>query len=359
MLLEYVIGFIILLGILIFVHELGHFLVAKAVGVKVLKFSLGFPPAMIKRKWGETEYQLSWIPLGGFVKMFGENPESDEEIPPEEQHRAFTSKPLWARVAVVAAGPLSNYLLAVILLCGAYVAGWPMLPSTELGEIMKDTPAMQAGLREGDKVVAIDGTKIEKWDDMRRIIEAHPGKEVRLSVMRDGKELNVPIVPEAGTTDVLGNPVGRIGVKSSGKMVELPTDRAVVEGLRFSVELTGLVLEALVKVVTGQMSPKNLSGPIAIVQASGESLKAGYYQFVFLLSFISINLAIINLLPVPILDGGHLLFFLIEAIIGRPVEGRVREIATQAGLLFLVFLMVMVIFFDVTRIIEKGWTLQP
>jgi regulator of sigma E protease len=358
--LEYFIGFIILLGVLIFVHECGHFAVAKLLGVKVLKFSLGFPPAMIKRQWGETEYSIGWVPLGGYVKLLGEDPESPgEEIPPEDMTRTFTAKPLLSRVAIILAGPLSNYLMAVVLLCAGYAAGLPVFTS-ELGKIMDNSPAMEAGLKPGDKVVAIDGQPIWRWDDMRSIIEQRGGRQVNLSVERDGRGIDILVTPSIGDQkDVFGEPVGRIGVTPSGATVKLGFVAAVYEGARFTGYLTKLVGVTLVKVVRGEISAKALSGPITIMQASGESLKAGFFSFLFLISYISINLAIINLLPVPILDGGHLLFFAIEGIIGKPVTGRVREVATQAGLLFIVFLMVLVIYNDVMRLITQGWTLQP
>ncbi len=357
--LYYVVGFFILLGVLIFVHEFGHFIVAKLVGVKVLKFSLGFPPAMIKRKWGETEYVLSWIPLGGYVKLLGEDPESDEEIPPEELPRAFTSKSLLARMAVILAGPLSNYLIAVVLICGAYVAGWPVLVS-DIGKVIDGTPAIEAGFKAGDQVVAIDGEPVWRWDDMRTIISKNPGQRLTVTVDRDGSRMDLTVTPSlAEQKDLFGEQVGQIGVAPSGKTVKLGFVAALGEGARFSVYLTELVVKTLVKLVKMEISAKALSGPITIVQASGESLKAGVFSFIFLMSYISINLAIINLLPVPILDGGHLLFFVIEAIIRRPVTGRVREVAVQFGLLFIAFLFALVIYNDISRIVTKGWSLTP
>lgn len=356
---EYVIGFLVLLGVLIFVHEFGHFIVAKMAGVKVLKFSLGFPPSLIKRQWGETEYMLSWVPLGGYVKLLGEDPEQDEEIPPEEKHRAFTSKPLISRMAIILAGPLFNYLLAFFLICGGYLAGWPVLTS-ELGKILDGTPAMEAGLKTGDKIVAIDGEPIWRWEDMRSMIERNPGRKLTLTVERDGETVEVSVTPAVGDQkDMFGEQLGRIGVAPSGKSAKLGTAASIYEGARFTIYLSKLVVVTLVKLVKGEISAKALSGPITIAQASGESLKAGLFSFIFLLSYISINLAIINLLPIPILDGGHLLFFVIEAVIRRPVTGKVREYAVQAGLVFIVFLMVLVFYNDISRIVTKGWSLAP
>jgi regulator of sigma E protease len=357
--LYYFFGFIILLLVLIFVHEFGHFIVAKLVGVKVLKFSLGFPPAMIKRKWGETEYILSWIPLGGYVKLLGEDPESDEEIAPEDANRTFTSKPLLARMAVILAGPLSNYVAAAVLLSAGYMAGWPVLVA-EVGKVLDNTPAQKAGFVTGDRIMAIDGTRIWRWDDMRGIIEKSPDKPLEVTIERNGKEKDLTVTPALSEQkDIFGEHLGRIGVAPSGKAETLGPIAAVKEGVHFTFHLTKVVLVTLVKLVKGEMSAKALGGPITIVQASGESLKAGAFSFIILMSYISINLAIINLLPIPILDGGHLFFFIIEAVIRRPVTGKVREIAVQAGFLVIVFLMALVFYNDISRIITKGWNLQP
>jgi regulator of sigma E protease len=357
--LEYIVGFLILLGVLVFIHELGHFLVAKLLGVKVLKFSLGFPPAMIKRKWGETEYILSWIPLGGYVKLLGEDPDSTEEIPPEDRSRMFSEKSLLTRVAVIVAGPLSNYLMAVFLLCAGYLAGWPVLVS-QVGELLPNSPALTAGLQPGDKIVAIEGKPIWRWDDMRRAIEKNPDREIDITIERQDRRIDLKVTPAVSDQKgMYGEQLGRIGVAPSRQTVRLGFFASIYEGFRFTWELTGMVVETLVKLVKLEISAKALSGPITIIQASGESFKAGPFNFIFLMSYISINLAIINLLPVPILDGGHLLFFLIEAITRRPVTGKIREVAVQAGLLFIVFLMGLVLYNDISRIIHKGWGLVP
>ena len=219
---------------------------------------------------------------------------------------------------------------------------------------------MEAGFKPGDIVEVIDGQPVWRWDDMRALIEKSAEKTITVTVNRDGSKIDLKVTPSlSDQKDVFGERVGRIGVSPSGKTVRLGIGASLLEGLRYSVFLTRLTFETLVRVVTGELSPKALGGPITIAQASGESLKAGLFSYIFLMSFISINLAIINLLPVPVLDGGHLLFFIIEGVIRRPVTGRVREMAVQVGVLFLVFLMVLVFYNDINRIITKGWTLQP
>jgi regulator of sigma E protease len=353
------ISFIVLLGVLVFIHEFGHFIVAKLLGVKVLKFSLGFPPAMFKRKWGETEYMLSWVPLGGYVKLLGEDPESDETIPPKEQARAFTNKPLISRIAIIAAGPISNFVLAMVLLCIAFMAGWPVLLS-QVGEVVPSSPAMQAGLKPGDIITSINGKHIWRWEDMRETIEKSAGKQLTVTVKRDGRSLELKVTPAlSNQKGIFGEAVGRIGVTQSGKGVQLGFAASLHEGVKFTFHLTKQVVVALVRLVRGEMSPKALSGPITIFQFSGETIRLGFLNYLFLISFISINLAIINLLPIPILDGGHIMFFLVEAVIRRPVTGKAREVAVQMGLLFIVFLVVLVFYNDISRIVTQGWSIKP
>ncbi|MEW6351424.1 MAG: RIP metalloprotease RseP [Thermodesulfobacteriota bacterium] len=354
-----VLAFLVLLGILILVHEFGHFLVAKLVGVKVLKFSLGFPPALLKRKWGETEYAIGCIPLGGYVKLYGEDPESNDEIPPEEVHRTFTAKPLWARTAVVAAGPVSNYLLALVVICVGYLAGWPVLAG-EVGRVLEGSPAMEAGLTKGDLVVEIDGHKVHDWDDMRALIEERPGKTIPIKVLRDEKEVTLQVTPQPSKEkDPFGNPLGRIGVGPSGRELQLGPGERLVEGCKFTFKLTGMVLSTLVKLAKFEVGSSAIGGPVAIAEASGRTLHNGVVDFIRFLCSISISLAIINLLPIPILDGGHLLFFFVEAVFRRPVIGRVREWATQAGFAIIIFLMGLAFYNDISKLVNKGSTLIP
>jgi len=195
---------------------------------------------------------------------------------------------------------------------------------------------------------------------MRAIIERSADKKIELTVKRDDRTIETQVTPALGDQkDMFGKPLGRIGVMPSGERVKYGVLASLYEGCRVTVHLTSLVFETVVKLVRMEISAKALSGPITIAQASGESLKAGLFSFIFLVSFISINLSILNLLPVPILDGGHLLFFLIEAVIRRPVTGKIREVATHAGLLFIVFLMVLVFYNDISRIMYHGWSLEP
>jgi regulator of sigma E protease len=355
----YVIGFLILFIALILVHEFGHLIMAKILGVKVLEFSLGFPPALIKRKWGETEYMLSSIPLGGYVKALGDDPDSGEEIAPEEIHRAFFSKSLISRATIIVAGPLANYLLGVVLLCAGYAAGLPVLAS-EIGKILEGSPALKAGFKPGDRVVAIDGEPIWRWDDMRTTIEKSPGKLLRVQLKRDAEIIDLSVVPVVDEQKGLrGMSVGRIGVVPSGRAVNLSVLDVIYEGLRSAGYLTKLIVVTVVRLIKMEMSTKDFAGPITMAQVSGEYLKVSILSFVFFLGYMSIVIAILNLLPIPPLDGGCLLFFLIEAVTRRPVRGKIRRGVVQGGYLLIIFVMVLAFYNDISRIVTKGWKLWP
>jgi regulator of sigma E protease len=350
---QFTIPFLVLLGVLIFVHELGHFLVAKRLGIRVLKFSLGFGPPLITRKWGETEYAVSIIPLGGYVKLFGEDP--DEELPLEEERESFSARPVWHRLATVAAGPFMNFVLAVVVFTILSLFGTPVLQAV-VGDVSADMPAAQAGLRKGDKVLAVDGKDVSSWEEMAAAIAAFQGGELALRVERGAEILSIDVVPTRRTTpNLLGETVERpmIGISPAGevKVERYPLWQAPWIGLKETGRWTWMTAEVLGKMAAGRVSPRNLGGPIAIAQMAGESAQAGMLSFLFLVAVLSVNLAVLNLLPIPILDGGHVLFFAIEAVRGRPVSIRHREVAQQVGLLVLLMLMAYVIYNDVARIV--------
>lgn len=350
---HFTIPFLVLLGILIFVHELGHFLVAKRLGIRVLKFSLGFGPTLVGTKRGETEYVISAIPLGGYVKLYGEDP--DEELPPEETRVSFSARPVSHRLATVAAGPLMNFALAVVVFAGLGLLGTPVLQAV-VGEVTADMPAAAAGVRPGDRVVAVDGTAVGSWEEMAGAIAGSEGKEIVLVLHREGETLTVPVVPARRTSrNLLGEVVERpmIGIGPAGE-IEIRRSslwEAPWVGLRETGRWTWLTVEVLGKMVVGRVSPRNLGGPIAIAQMAGETARAGLLSFLFLVAVLSVNLAVLNLLPIPILDGGHVLFFGIEAVRGRPVSIRNREVAQQVGLMILLMLMAYVIYNDVARLV--------
>jgi len=438
---------VVVLGVLIFVHELGHFLVAKRSGVGVLKFSLGFGPKLIGIKRGETEYLLSAFPLGGYVKMIGEDP-GDESAEAADLKRSFSRKGVGTRARIILAGPAANLLLPVAIFWGIFTfAGQPyFLPI--VGTPEKDSPAAQAGLAAGDEVKALDGRPIARWEEIKAAVQASSGRALRLTLVRSGQTVEMSVTPRAmKTRDVFGQEIEawdlglhpllstRIGQvlpgqvaqqaglqirdrivaldgtpvaeweqlakaihASPGRAVRLTVERggqrfdvtvtpqptkqrtatgeeeigligigpapesqyrrlnplaALTAGLKNTVDLSVLIVQGFVKLVEGKISPKTIGGPILIGQMAGEVALRGPVELLSFTALLSINLAILNLLPIPILDGGHLMFSLIEWFRGKPVSLRKREIAQQVGLVLLVGLMIFAFYNDISRLV--GW----
>lgn len=351
-----IVSVVVLLGILIFVHELGHFLMAKRAGVGVLKFSLGFGPRLIGRKFGETEYLLSLIPLGGYVKLLGESP--GEELSPEEAKRSFTQQSVWKKIVIVAAGPAFNLLLAILIFTVVNMIGLPVL-TAEIGNIQPDSAAMSAGMKSGDRIVDVDGKAIAKWEELSEAVNRSDGRILRITVRRDDGPQTLTVTPRlTKTTNHFGETVEayKIGVS--------PVPRTVVErlnpltafgrSLHQTWTISKLTVISIVKMIQGVLSPKNLGGPILIAQIAGSQVKEGVIPFILFMAMLSINLAILNLLPIPVLDGGHLLFYLIEIATGREVSLRWREKAQQIGFVLLILLMVFVFMVDIERLNIKA-----
>ncbi len=348
---------VIVLGLLIFVHELGHFIVAKRTGVGVKVFSLGFGPALINIRRGQTDYRLSIIPLGGYVRMVGEEP--DEEVAPQEIPRSFTHKPVGVRMAIVAAGPAANVVFALITYYLVLVLwGLPIL-APSVGKVVKASPAQAAGLRPGDEIVAIDGKKITRWSDMVSIIQASKGRALVFRVRRGHRELSVVVRPRPEmVTDIFGETqrIYRVGIIASGKRVIKRVGVFEAAQLAFTkawvaAKLIGLTV---VKLVQAKVSVKELGGPIFIAQAAGQMARYGLAPLMDFAALISVNLAVINLLPFPPLDGGHLLLFGIEAIRRRPLPLKARQWLQQVGLALVLLLMIVVFYNDIARIITGG-----
>ena len=354
--LYYIIPFIIVLGVLIFFHELGHFLIAKLCNVKVLKFSLGFGPKVMGKKMGETEYIISAFPLGGYVKMLGE--ENSEEITPEEAHRSFSKQPVVKRIAIAAAGPIFNFLLAFILFSGIYlISGYPiMIP--EVGQVRPDSPADKSSIVKGDIIEYIDGTKINKWSDIKKFVERSPNKDLHMVIIRGSKRISTIVSPkEEIVKNIFGEEIksALIGIVASGNIKELQLGpfRALMEGGKKTWELTALTVLTVVKLFQGVIPLKTLGGPIMIGQLTGDIARENVSYLLPFMAVISINLAILNLLPVPVLDGGLILLFLIEIVIRRPLSIKKREMAQKIGLFLLILLMAIVFYNDLVRIITK------
>ena len=344
---------VVAFGVLVFLHELGHFLVAKKTGVGVLTFSIGFGPKVLIRRYGETEYCVSAFPLGGYVKMVGEDPQ--EDVGSADLDRSFAHRSLASRTAIVAAGPVANFLLAMAVFLFVFMVFGVPYRTAEVGGVKAGSPAAGAGLQAGDRVVMVGDRPIRSWDQLSAEVRASQGRPLDLGVARGEREFSVTLSPERGETQTLLGEVEEtwlIGIQSAGTVeVERknPLTAALLSVSR-TVEITLLTLEVLVKMVVGRVDSSNLGGPVMIVQMAGEQAQRGAANYLFLLALLSINLGVLNLLPIPMLDGGHLLFFLIEAVRGKPLEVRQRERAQQMGLVLLLFVMVYAFYNDLARI---------
>jgi regulator of sigma E protease len=443
------VSFIVVIGILILIHEMGHFLVARWTGVGVERFSIGFGPVLLRWRGKETEYVLSAIPMGGYVKMVGEeSPLEGGGGPVDDSSKAFALKPLWARFLIVFAGPGMNFVLAAVIFAVVLgTLGRPVWPAS-VGKVTEGSPAAAAGLRTGDTIVAVNGEPIAYWEDLERAITASNGRPLELRVRRDGAERTVPVTPRLRTVpdpifrepretwDVgagpqlvpqissvsPGSPAERAGLKPgdvvgavAGQPVYTPEDlveairtrpgqafpvtverdgktltlsvvpdpvkekspdgqerevgriqagiatkavrfepynpvQALGHGTTKTWDMTVLTVKGLWKLVSRQIDSSNIGGPIQIATEAGRQAKDGMASLALFTAIISVNLAVLNLLPVPMLDGGHLLFFIIEAILGRPLSLRKREVAQQVGFVLLMMLMVYALYNDLVRI---------
>jgi regulator of sigma E protease len=342
------------LGVLIVFHEFGHFLLAKLSGVGVLTFSVGFGPKLWVKKKGETEYALSAFPLGGYVKMVGEDPE--EEVKAVDIERSFAHKSLLKRTAIVAAGPGFNLLLAVFLLMVVFLFyGVPVL-SNLVGAVEPDSPAAQAGIQKGDRIVAVDRQAVTAWDDLSSAIKQSGGEPLALRVQRGGEEVVMTVQPRKREVKNIFGELKEdwmIGIGSQVSIEKGDPGLAVSKAFIQTYEYSKLTLIGLYKMITREVSPRNLGGPILIAQMAGQQAQEGIGSFLAFLAVLSINLGVLNLLPVPVLDGGHLFFFAIEAIIGRPVSIKYREKAQQVGIFLLLLLMIFAFANDIFRLFEK------
>jgi regulator of sigma E protease len=442
--------FLVVLGVLVAFHELGHFLAARWVGVKVLKFSIGFGPKLFGRQVGETEYLVSAVPLGGYVKLFGED--ETEAITPDDRRRSFSHQGLWGKVLIVAAGPGFNFILAYLIFAGWLSTGAPLFVPTvrdlsadvealvpgspasmagmEVGDrivkvngkdistktelldiiskskgqpvalevrrvdqlktltatpilvtgdraggdepqytigveetpplvtsVMQGSPAALAGFKPGDRVVAIEGQVIYTWAQMTTQVREHPQKSLKLEVLRDDKRTALTVTPTSEKVTVNGQTleVGKIGISGPGRSLMRSDNaaEAVYQGLEATWGWTELTAIGLYKMIVGDISSKNIGGPLTIANISGEAASQGASSVVFLIAILSINLGVLNLLPIPILDGGHLLFFLIEGILRKPLGERQREVAQQVGLVLLVGVMIFAFWNDLERIFSR------
>ncbi|HUV49423.1 MAG TPA: RIP metalloprotease RseP [Anaerolineae bacterium] len=346
-------SFVVVLGILIFFHELGHFLVARLFGVGVEKFSLGFGPKLFGKKIGRTEYIVSIMPLGGYVKMVGEEPNAD--ISPADMPVSFTHKHVFKRILIVAAGPFFNFLLAAIIFFGIFQSYGAIILKPVIGDVTEGSPAYQAGLQKDDEIIEIDGLAVKSWETMAEIITESKGKSLALTVRRVGSSLVLNVIPkQIPTKSIFGDEINRyvIGITASGATFarELNPFQAFSESIIQTWKISKLVVISIGKMIQGTVSMKTMGGPIMIAEMAGQHAREGATSLVFFIALLSINLGVLNILPIPVLDGGHLIFFFIEAATGRPVSIRVREIAQQAGIFILILLTIFVFYNDISRV---------
>lgn len=433
----------VLLGVLIFVHELGHFLLAKSTGVKVLKFSLGFGPKLLGKKIGETEYLLSAVPLGGYVKMLGEEP--GEELAEDEKSRAYNYQSVRKRFSIVFSGPFFNLLFAALVFVFIFLTGVPV-PLPDIGHVKENSPAAAAGLLPGDKVSKISGKPVESWNDISSALSDNHGTALLFSVLRDERVVEVPVQPEKKTeknifgedtdvwyvgiepllhpvvgevmkgsradkagllkgdriTEVDGKtlktwqdmtalihaspeqpllfridrggqgleisitpkketyktpegdekPIGLIGIKPAGNdfIKKYGVGEALYLGMKRTWDISVLTVVSMVKLIQRVIPSSTIGGPILIFQMAGEQASQGALNFFTFMAVISINLGILNLLPIPILDGGHILFLGIEAVRRRPLSENAIMIAQRVGLVLLLTLMAFAFYNDIVRL---------
>jgi regulator of sigma E protease len=351
------VAFIIVIGVLVFIHELGHFLAARFFKVGVDVFSLGFGPKIFKKKRGRTEYCISAIPLGGYVKMVGEEP--GKALEPADKAVSFSHKPLYQKSLIVAAGPAFNFFLAIFIFYVLYQFSGIYLARPIVGEVLDNTPAQHAGLMPGDIIETIDGKEIHSFEDISRIISSSNGQPLNMLVIRDGRTTQVSLVPEPQETqNVFQETVERyvIGIRGTGEVFHQPLNpfQALGRSISDTAGLVKLTIVSVGKMISGSLSADNLGGPIMIAQMAGEQAKAGVVNFAWFIALLSVNLGIINLFPIPVLDGGHLVFFGIEAVTGKSVSEKLREKMIQFGAAILVALMVFVFYNDIIRIFNGG-----
>jgi regulator of sigma E protease len=351
-------AFVVVLGVLVFVHELGHYLAARWRGVKVEAFSIGFGQAITS--WTDsrgTVWKLAWLPLGGYVKLHGQ--ERPQDVPEEVRAnwipgQTFHDKPVLSRAIVVAAGPIANFVLAMVLFAGLFVALGTPVALPVVGGVVPDSAASRAGLIVNDRVVAISGEAISTFEDLQHAIAAHPGQKLAMTIQRDGTDRQVEVTTESH--DVGGHQIGTLGVRGGSveyRHVSVPV--AIWSGVAQTWTITSETFGGLAQMISGSRGTEELGGPLRIAQLSGQVAQLGIASLISFIGVLSVNLGLINLFPIPVLDGGHLLFYLAEALRGRPLPQRAQEYGFRAGLAFLACMFVFATWNDLTHLGLFRW----
>jgi len=422
---EALLRLIIGLGILVFIHELGHFILAKLVGIRVERFSLGFPPRIFGKKIGDTDYCVSWIPLGGYVKMAGMIDESLDKDSIKGEPWEFMSKPIYQRFLVILAGPVMNILLAIVVFGAiAFFLGFKeplgvsigkiasqnivnmtklqpgdmiisindqpiktwseaesfiqtkneikvtvdregqtyttsfaaaLLDSVEkfypavIGSLQDDSPANAAGLQIGDRIVAINGNPIKTWTDLTEVIHASPEQKLVIEWERNGQLSSAEIIPRR--QKMQGKDIGLIGIGYPVQEKDITIFQAAIYGVTYCWRITGLIGQSIKMIISGEQKIKEaFAGPIMIAKLAKESAREGESNFIAFIAFLSLNLGLLNLLPIPVLDGGHIVFLAIEAVIRRPISPKIKIVVQQIGMVLIIALMLFVIVNDIRRV---------
>jgi regulator of sigma E protease len=364
--LSYIIPFLVILTVLVFVHEFGHYLIARWNGVRVEVFSIGFGPEMFG--WWDragTRWKFSTIPLGGYVKMFGDSDASSglaapglARLAPAERDVSFHYKRLGQRAAIVAAGPAANFLFAIVVLAILFMSyGQPFTPA-EVGQVQPGSAAEQGGIQPGDVILSIDGRGVQRFEDVQQIVRLSAGVSMTLVVRRDGQEQTLHVTPsKTELTDRFGNhyQIGLLGIARSGmEYVKRDPATAIIQAGTETWDLSVATLKAVWQIIIGTRATDELGGPLRIAQMSGEVAQGGIVAVLWFMAVLSINLGLINLFPVPVLDGGHLLFYAAEAVRGKPLGQRAQEYGFRIGLALVLTLMVFATWNDLVhlRIVE-------
>lgn len=339
------------IGFLVIFHEFGHFVSAKLFGIKVETFSLGLGPLLLKKRYGETNYGISAIPIGGYVKLLGM--ELFEEVDPGEENRTYRSQPIWKRVIVIFSGAFFNLILPTFLIFFIFIVyGVPMPanPTKTIDLVLEKTPAARAGLRNGDTIETINGRRFESWNSIRHFLRSNPGRKISIGLMRDDKRKTV--------TAILENKKGKgfLGVQPEPKRERLGLFTTIKESLVDNYNLIKLTIVGYYRLLTGQLGPvsKSLSGPVGIAVISVKTIRSGLEVYLTFLAFLSVNLGILNSLPLLPLDGGHLLFNGIEAVTRKPIRQEVKQVVSVMGLTLLITVMAYVMYLDILRVATKG-----
>ncbi len=363
----YIVPFVLVLSLLVFVHEMGHYLVGRWSGIRILAFSVGFGPEIAGYTDSHgTRWKLSAIPLGGYVKFFGDQdasskPDIDAVHAMSEAERAqsFVGAALWKRAATVAAGPIANFILAIAIFSVLFAIYGRQVADPVVAEVKPDSAAAQAGIEPGDLLVAIDGDKVTTFDDVRRYVSIRPGRNIVVTVERRGEKRDFPMVPLSTVmTDQFGNKmeVGIIGIVTNQEMGHFRQETftplgAVAEGVRQTGHIVTGTFEYIGNLLGGYMKADQLGGPIRVAQASGQMASLGIAAVLQLAAVLSVSIGLLNLMPVPVLDGGHLMFYAIEAVRGKPLGAGAQDVAFRIGLFMVLSLMVFATWNDISALI--------